>query len=110
MGGGSDGCDLSYPVIPVVNSTFIDMGYPDPWRETTSAYNNILDSNIVYSDGLPPGHVPGWGQVSTDMWGYSRSWAIPDMWHQLRPWASLVVLCLPTQILAQLQTPNPYHL
>ena len=82
----SSNCDLDKPLFPNYLGSTNYSDYPDPWRLTT-AMDELIDPNMVYSQGLPPGHVPGWGFVADpSLRAYGVTWAQTISYSKWAPW------------------------
>ena len=82
----SSNCDLDKPLFPNYLGSTNYSDYPDPWRLTT-AMDELIDPNMVYSQGLPPGHVPGWGFVADpSLRAYGATWAQTIAYSKWAPW------------------------
>lgn len=71
----SSNCDLSKPYLPYPTPGNIlgdDLSlYPNYMKPSSVGLSPLsyIDTSIVLSQGLPPGHIPGWGDLTT----YSNS-------------------------------------
>lgn len=88
---GSDNCNpTTTPAFPLIMGSTMYTTYPDPWRSSTAA-DETIDLSKVLSQGLPPGHVPGWGLINNDTSASApgdsdSSWAL-DQWQTgFIPW------------------------
>ena len=78
----SSNCFLDKPVVPYILGSTLESTFPDPWWGNSGLANSLPDFNMVFSQGLPAGHVPGWGDISNTL----RLFTKPSYSHGTLPW------------------------